>query len=431
MKICVQGLWHLGTVTSACLAAAGHDVTGLDDSSENIRLLQLGKPPLFEPGLDDLIASCISDRRLQFTDDVRSAVQQADAVWIAFDTPVDEEDRADVDSIVREAASVYPHVRDGAVIIVSSQVSVGTTRRMEAEFAKASSGRTAHFAYSPENLRLGKAIASFTDPDRVVVGARTDAARSRIREILAPITDRIEWMSVESAEMTKHALNAFLSTSVAFINEIAVICEAVGADAKEVERALRSEKRIGPKAYLSPGAAFSGGTLARDVSSLLEVGRNTGSVTPLLEGVRASNTAHLAWPRNRLRQALGELRGKVVAIWGLTYKPGTDTLRRSAAVELCRWLAQQGVTVRAHDPVVRSLPGELAGLVHLCETPIEAVSEASALVLCTEWPEYRAVPSESVARAMRQPIVIDASRFLDESIGRDPRFRYLSVGRAA
>ncbi len=262
--------------------------------------------------------------------------------WVTFDTPVDEDDVADVAYVERQIEAAFPYLADGAVVLCSSQLPVGTSGKLEQAWGKAAAGRTVSFACSPENLRLGKAIEVFTNPDRVIVGVRDDHARARVQALFQPITDRIEWMSVESAEMTKHAVNAFLATSVTFINELAALCERTGADAKEVERGLRTERRIGPHAYLSPGGAFAGGTLARDVTFLRALGSRLGRPTPLMDGVLASNTAHRMWARRRLESDLGDLAGAKIAVWGLTYKPGTDTLRRSDAIELCRWLVEPG-----------------------------------------------------------------------------------------
>jgi UDPglucose 6-dehydrogenase len=229
-------------------------------------------------------------------------------------------------------------------------------------------------------------------------------------------------MSVESAEMTKHAINAFLAISVTFINEIAALCEQVGADATEVERGLKTEARIGPKAYVSPGAAFAGGTLARDIVFLSGLGQTKGVATHLLSSVKASNDAHRHWAERRLAQ---------VAIWGLTYKPGTDTLRRSSAVELCQWLASQGADVRAHDPAVKSLPAELAAQVHLADSALSAVEGASALIVATPWPEYREVVAGDVAARMAGRLVLDANRFLGKTLGACASIEYLSVGKAS
>jgi len=265
MNVAVLGLWHLGSVTAACAAAAGHVVIGWDPDAETVDALATARPPVSEPGLAGLLAEGIAAWRLRFTADVREALANADVVWIAFDTPVNDEDRADVDWVMNHAIAAFPHLKDDTLVISSSQLPVGSIARLERAWTEMSGGRRASFACAPENLRLGKAIEAFTRPDRIVAGVRSEGDRARVLELVGPFTDRIEWMSVESAEMTKHALNAFLATSVSFINEIAALCEQSGADAKEVERGLKSERRIGPHAYLGPGAAFAGGTLARDV----------------------------------------------------------------------------------------------------------------------------------------------------------------------
>lgn len=419
MIVAVQGLWHLGAVTAACLARAGHTVIGIDRDAPTVAGLAAGKAPIAEPGLDDLLAAHAD--RLRFTTDPAAAAA-ADVAWIAFDTPVDADDRADVEGVIAEVARLLPHLRDGAVVIVSSQLPVGSVARLEALRPGL------HVACSPENLRLGKAIAVFCDPDRVVVGVRNEAARAAITALLAPITARIEWMSVESAEMTKHAINAFLALSVTFANELASVCERVGADAKQVERGLKTETRIGPKAYLAPGGAFAGGTLARDVAFLTELGARHGLALPLLGGVRPSNEAHKQWARRRLEDRLGALAGATIAVWGLTYKPGTDTLRRSAAVELCRSLAAAGARVVAWDPAVRALPDDLAGVLQLAPDAASALAGASALVIATEWPELARVELAAPLATMQRRLVIDANRFLAAAVTALPGVEYYAVG---
>lgn len=436
MKVCVVGLWHLGTVTAACLASGGHEVIGLDFDSAVIGALQAGEPPLFEPGLGDLVKQGLAKRNLAFTTDVATALSGAEVVWVAYDTPVDEHDRADVEFVFAGITELFPHLESGTLVLISSQVPVGTTRRLERDYAESYPAKPVSFAYSPENLRLGKAIEVFTDPDRVVVGLRPRKNESvvndkeRVIGLLQPFTSRIEWMSVESAEMTKHALNAFLATSVAFINEVATLCEQAGADAKEVERGLKSEIRIGPNAYLNPGAAFAGGTLARDVAFLERVGAEHDQPTQILSAVLASNLNHRTWVHRKLQSLLGHLRDQRVAVWGLTYKPGTDTLRRSDSVELCEWLTSQGVVVQAHDPAIKVLPEELAGRFILSRTPIAALEGATALVLATGWPEYKTLDADIIVSAMRAPIVIDPNRFLEKTLGSDSRIRYATVGKA-
>jgi UDPglucose 6-dehydrogenase len=286
--------------------------------------------------------------------------------------------------------------------------------------------RGVRIACSPENLRLGQALNCFRAPDRIVIGC-DPRDRDKLAALLSPFSGERVWMSVASAEMTKHAVNAFLATSVAFINELARICEVVGADAKEVERGLKSEQRIGPRAYLSPGAAFAGGTLARDIGFLLELAREHGRPAHLFHGVRESNECQKNWLRDQLSTVPA---GSTVAVLGLTYKPGTDTLRRSGSVELCQWLLARGVKVRAHDPAVKTQADELAG-VELAETAESALRGADVSVLATPWPEYRTLTPAQFRRAMKQPRVIDPTHFLASGLASDPAIAYVAAGRAA
>ena len=424
MIVCVQGLWHLGTVTAACLARAGHRVIAIDHDPEIVERLRAGSAAVAEPGLDALLRDHAD--RLEFTVDPATAAP-ADVAWLTYDTPVDDDDRADVELVIAQAERLLPHLRDDAIVIVSSQLPVGSTARLEATLRAIRPASAIGFACCPENLRLGKAIQVFSDPDRMVVGARDATTRARIAELLAPITTRIEWMSVESAEMTKHAINAFLALSVTFANELAAVCERVGADAKQVERGLKTESRIGPRAYLAPGGAFAGGTLARDVEFLTALGADHELALPLLGAVRPSNEWHKRWAQRRLGERLRGVRGHTIAVWGLTYKPGTDTLRRSAAIELCLDLAADGATVAAWDPAVRGLPDEVRGAIRLDPCPEATLVGASALVIATEWPELRGIELAKPLATMRRRLVLDANRFLAERMaGLD--VEYFAVG---
>jgi UDPglucose 6-dehydrogenase len=426
LKICVLGLWHLGIVTAACLASVGHDVVGLDFDPDNVARLNQGLPPLFEPQIEDLLQAGIKDGRLKFTGDIDAATRAIDVLWVTYDTPVDENDVADVEYVLEHVDRVLSQMAIPTLILISSQLPAGTVRRLESKWG----GKGLSFAYSPENLRLGKAVSVFMKPDRVVVGIRRDLDRELIAGLFAAFTEDIQWMSVESAEMTKHALNAFLATSVTFINEIAVICEQVGADAKEVERGLKSEARIGPKAYLSPGGAFAGGTLARDISFLVNLGNQAGAPSHLLSAVRTSNNEHRLWLRRKIQSLLGSLKGKTVAVWGLTYKPGTDTLRRSTSVELCEWITENGGHVRAHDPAVTELPAGLREKIDLCSSAIDALKGADALVLATEWSDYTTVDPSAVLEVMPAGVVLDPGGFLAKQLAPEPRIRYFAVGKA-
>jgi UDPglucose 6-dehydrogenase len=428
MRVAVLGMWHLGTVTAAALASVGHSVLGYDDDANVVSGLASGRLPVVEPGLAELVLQETQSGRLRFSHD-GALLGEADVVWVAYDTPVDDDDRADTDYVLDHVKGTFPYVKADVLFVVSSQLPVGSTRALEEAFAAARPGVRASFAYSPENLRLGSALDVFLRPDRVVVGVRDTASRERISALLAPINARIEWMSVESAEMTKHALNSFLATSIAFINEIAGICERVGADAGEVARALKSDVRIGPRAYLRPGPAFAGATLARDVQFLDAIGKKVGRPTQLLTSVAVSNESHRAWPLRRLGELLGNLAGARVAVLGLTYKPGTDTLRRSTTVEICRELAGRGAIVAAYDPALRQLPSEIAQFIELRPTASAAVAGASALLIGNEAPEFLDLDGEQLTRSMASPLVIDPGGFLESLLGKHRGIRYFKVGR--
>jgi UDPglucose 6-dehydrogenase len=427
VKICVAGLWHLGVVTAACVAAAGHRVVAFDEDESVVAGLTRGVPPVDEPGLAELVQQQLAAGSLSFTDQREQAVNNADVAWITYDTPVDEDDRANVESVMARARALLAVTDPSVVVLVSSQLPVGSTRQLEQ-----STPPRRTLAYSPENLRLGDAIGAFTQPERIVVGIRPEADRERIQELLGAFSNRIEWMGVESAELVKHGVNAFLAVSVAFANELAGIAERVGADATDVERGLKTEGRIGPRAYLRPGAAFAGGTLARDLHYLTQIGERERVPTRLLRAVRTSNDEHKQWSQRTIASLVGgesgRLDGHVIGVWGLVYKPGTDTLRRSSSIELCRELVRAGAVVKAHDSAVRDVPDELSGVLTLCPTPLEAAEDSSALVIETDWPSYREVEPERLMAAMRSPIVVDANGFLLETLGAVSGLRYATVG---
>jgi UDPglucose 6-dehydrogenase len=426
MRICVQGLWHLGSVTAACLARAGFSTFGLDADDGTVARLATGHAPLFEPGLDDLIQAGLTAGALSFTTDP-AGVADADLVWVAFDTPVDEEDRADAGFVIASVSRLFPLLKDGAVVLISSQVPVGTTRALARDFAGVAAGRRVGFAYSPENLRLGKAIEVFEKPERIIIGASDDAARARLEPVLSRFCSRLIWVSIESAEVAKHALNAFLATTVTFMNEVATLCERVGADAAEVEQALRSEPRIGSRAYIRPGAGFAGGTLARDVMTLNQIADRHDLTLPLLAGIIPSNKRHLQWPALQLARRLGALSGRRICILGLTYKPGTDSLRRSPGIDLCRALLDAGASVTGHDPHAEALPEDLRAVTR-SDTALGALAGAEAAVVMTEWPAYRELAPEAIAAAMTGALVLDQGRFLADRLAGQAGILYITVG---
>ena len=429
MKVAVLGLWHLGTVTAACVADSGIQTIAIDDDAERIAALGGGEPPLFEPGLAELVRSGIEAKRLAFSTDA-SAVAGCQVVWVCFDTPVDDEDRADTDYVYRRVEQIFDHIDDGCVVLVSSQLPVGSIAKLEKAFSERGSKRRVSFACSPENLRLGQAIQVFTDPGRIVVGVRDDATRATLTPLLERLCPNLIWMRVESAEMVKHGLNSFLAVSITFTNEVATICEAMGADAAEVEAGLRSDLRIGQRAYVKAGPSFAGGTLARDINFLSSLAEAEGLSAPVIGHVLASNRSHANWSMHALERHVPRLQGLTVGVLGLAYKPGTSTLRRSTAVEFIRALIARGAKVRAFDPKVEKLPDDLAAGATLVPIAEDVAAGADVVVIATEWPEFKTLDADKFASAMRGTLILDPSRHLEKIFARPP-FQYFSVGRVS
>ncbi|HEY8217630.1 MAG TPA: nucleotide sugar dehydrogenase [Acidimicrobiia bacterium] len=427
-RVAVVGLWHLGSVTSACLASLGTDVVGFDPDDTTVSDLAAGRPPVAEPGLAELVERMAAAGRLRFTSDRSAALEDAAVVWVTFDTPVDDDDHADSAPVIAEIDRLIPLLAHDATLIVSSQLPVGSARRVESRVAALRPSTDIGVACVPENLQLGRALDAFLHPPRVVVGVRGARDRDRVAALLDALDAEIVWTTPESAEMSKHALNAWLATSVAYTNEVARLCEQTGARADEVEQALRSDPRIGARAYVHAGAAFAGGTLARDLAYLRELGAEHGMSTPLLDGVAGSNALHMTWAEQVIADELGDLQGIGIAVLGLTYKPGTDTLRRSASVELCRTLASRGAAVRVHDPAARELPADLA--VTRVATAEDAVRDARVVVIATPWPEYAELARDHLVEAMAAPaLVVDAAGLRRDLATEDPRVVYRTVGR--
>ena len=420
MKIVVLGLWHLGSVTAAC-CAKHFNVVGLDFDAANVTKLNSGHAPLLEPGLDELISA--GRGSLFFTTDEKTACANADILWLCYDTPVNEADESDVEFVLGNLRQALPHLPTGALVLISSQLPVGTCAQLEKEFPRF------HFAYSPENLRLGKAIDAFEKADRVIVGIRNDKKKPLLQQLFLPFTNQTIFMRTESAEMVKHALNSFLALSITFINEVARLCEHTSADAKEVSLGLKSEARIGMKSYLGPGGPFAGGTLARDVVTLSKLAVANGEKISVIPAIKQSNDLHRGWAFRRLQTRLGDLRGKKISVLGLTYTTNTDTLRRSAAVELCQQLIAAGAQVFAFDPAVKTLPAELNS-VALAPDISAALAGTEAVAVCTEWPQFRQSDWAKIIPQMRQPVFVDANRFLEKELKTIAGVEHLSVGRA-
>ncbi len=427
-KVAVIGLWHLGSVVAAGLASLGNAVRATDPDQELLAGLERGVPPVFEPGLAAAIARERESGRLKFVSSITEAVgQAAEAVFLTFDTPVDEDDQSDLRPIQDALDDVIRAAQPGVLIVVMSQVPVGTLAQLAARVERVTPQLGARMVYQPENLRLGRALETFLKPDFLLVGAASPADAGQLFEIYAGVEARRLTMSWESAELSKHAVNAFLATSVSFANELGDLAERVGADVREVMGVLRHDQRIGARAFLDAGPGFSGGTLARDVQTLRRLGERAGLKTCQFDATLQVNRDRLPRLTERVRSACGDLRGAEVALLGLTYKPGTNTLRRSASLELARLLREAGARVRAHDPQVSGASAETRGL-ELAADPYEAVRGTHAAVLMTPWPEFRAINFGRLREAMARPALVDAHNFLDRTAVEAAGFAYFGVG---
>ncbi len=421
MNITVLGLWHLGAVTAAC-SSQYFKVTGLDFDKKVVSNLQKGISPIDEPGLNDLIVKGLKKKSLKFSSDKKEACSQADLLWICYDTPVDKNDKSSPEFVIDKIKLCIPYLKNGTIVLISSQLPVGTCKKLESQYPDL------NFSYSPENLRLGKALEVFQKAERIVIGTRTNERKNKLEQLFSPFCKNLIFMSPESAEMTKHALNGFLALSISYMNEIARLCEITGATAKEVEAGLKSDIRIGSRAYLSPGQAFSGGTLARDVVSLQNLAEEHKEKIFLIPSIKKSNDWHKNWTINKIKKLKAKSGASNITVLGLTYKPFTNTLRRSGAVELCEALIKLGFKVSAFDPAVqkKELTGQMRK-VHFCGNVEHALKDSDAVVISTPWPLFKDLSWKRLLTRMRQRVILDPASFLKSSFEHLPA-QYLAVG---
>tara|TARA_B100002019_G_scaffold276367_1_gene275117 strand:- start:8034 stop:9317 length:1284 start_codon:yes stop_codon:yes gene_type:complete len=427
MNICVLGLWHLGSVISASVASKGHKVIGIDQNTKIINNLNRNKAPIYEPHLNKLIKKGISSGNLTFTDNKKKAIN-AEILWVTFDTPVDENDNADTNYVMNQVKEIMPYLKKNVVILFSSQLPVGSIKKIKFFSDNSFPEKKFKFASSPENLRLGNSLEIFLNPDRVIIGVAENKTKIILSKLFKTITGKIEWMKIESAEMTKHALNSFLATSIIFANEIASFCEKIGADASEVERGLKTDNRIGKKAYLSPGNPIAGGTLLRDVNFLNQKRRKLKLQSPLLSSLVKSNNIHKNWISKKLLEKFDKISNISITIWGLTYKPYTDSLRRSLSIELCKWLLKKGAKINVYDPVVKKLPKYLNKKVKIYEQPLKTLKNSDVLVIGTYWPEFKKFTSKIYTASKKKLIIIDPNNNLKIKRLKSNQ-RYITFGR--
>jgi len=426
--VCVIGIWHLGAVTSACLAHLGARVIGVEPDAARAAQLAAGVPPLFEPELAPLMRKGIDGGRLRYTADF-AAVAEARYVTLAFDTPVDANDDLDLSPIEAAVDALAPHLRPDATLVVQSQVPVGTCEALAERVQARRPGPKPRIACVPENLRLGQAVPRFLNPAMLVIGADDPDVGDDVDALFAAVPAPRVRTTLRTAEMTKHALNAFFATCISFANELASLCDEVGADGVRVAEAMRLDERIGPRALVMPGPPFGGGTLARDLRILQGLGRANAQATPLIDSVLGVNEARKDLAVRRLRSALGELGGRRIAVLGLTYKAGTSTLRRSQALDVVGRLQAEGCTVAAYDPKADLSELGAPPTFELCGSAYDAGAGSDAVVLATEWPEFRDLDLSRLRASMRHGVLIDTKNFLEPAAVTAAGFLYLGIGR--
>ena len=409
-KVAVVGLWHLGCSITAAWTRLGLTVAAIDFDAQTIGELESGRPPLYEPGLAETLADGLSRGTLSVSGDP-AAVKGCRFVFLAYDTPVRDDDSSDLSPIWAAINACGPHMDRGAIVVISAQLPVGTAQRIRDRLQELDA--SLEVVCSPENLRLGEAIRCYLEPGHIVIGAETAEAGDAVEALFAPMRARCIRMSLASAELVKHCINSFLATSVTLANQWADIAGAVGADFADVGVALRADPRIGERAYITPGIGFSGGTLGRDLRVLDDVNRTAlGGRAPLFGDVWRYNQHRVEVVARRASEILGGLAQRRIGLLGMTYKPGTSTLRRSLPLAVACDLVARGTAISAHDPKADWSDVALPKGLEVAPTPYGAAEGADLIILLTEWPEYRELDFRRLAGAMRRPLLLDTKGFL-------------------
>jgi UDPglucose 6-dehydrogenase len=432
MRLCVIGSGYVGLVTGACLADGGNHVVAVDSDAEKVRRLSAGDPVIFEPGLQELLRSNLESRRLRFTTDTRAGVEPSQVVFLAVGTPPREDGAADVSNIESVAVATGQALRGFAVIVVKSTVPVGTCDWLEKIIAE----HTAHPFYvvsNPEFLKEGTAVDDFLRPDRVIIGAENREAGEIVASLYAPFVRNnkpIFVMSRRAAEMSKYAANAYLATRISFINEMAQICERMDVDIDEVRRGMGADARIGHH-FLYPGVGYGGSCFPKDVQALASFGRRAGADCEILEAVHRRNQAQRAGMVQKILARLGpNLRGKAIAVWGLAFKPQTDDIREAPAIAIIEKLLAAGAAVAVHDPrALENTKAVFGDRIRCHQDAYEALAGADALLIVTEWMEYRSPDFERIRAALRQPLIFDGRNIYDPKTLARYNFEYTCVGR--
>jgi len=431
VKVAVVGTGYVGLVVGACLAETGNDVICADVDAGKIKDLKANKLPIYEPGLEPIVVRNQRDGRLTFTTDVGNAVERSEVVFIAVGTPPDEDGSADLQHVLAVATTIGKHMNASKLVVTKSTVPVGTAEKVRAQIARETK-TPFHVCSNPEFLKEGAAVEDFMKPDRVVVGVDSPEAAKVIEELYTPFVrtgNPLIVMDIASAELTKYAANAMLATRISFMNQIARLCEAVGADATHVRRGIGSDRRIG-QAFLFPGPGYGGSCFPKDVKALIRTGSEHAQTLDILAAVDQANQRQKRVLYEKLQRHLGSLSGKVIAVWGLAFKAETDDVRESPALVLIEELLRAGARVQAHDPAaVETARQQLGNRVTFAGHGFDALAGADALAIVTEWLEYRNPDFAKIKQLLKRPLIVDGRNLYDpQKLGR-LGFTYDSIGR--
>lgn len=436
MKIAIVGTGYVGLVSGACFAEMGIDVTCVDIDQSKIDRLLNGEIPIYEPGLDDLVKRNAAAGRLHFTTDLATCLNDVEVVFSAVGTPPDEDGSADLQYVLAVARTFGQHIKKYTILVTKSTVPVGTARKVRAAIQEELDRRNEQVdfevASNPEFLKEGAAIKDFMSPDRVVVGVESERARQVMTKLYRPFLTnnfRVYFMDIPSAEMTKYAANAMLATRISFMNDIANLCDRVGANVDMVRKGIGTDARIGNK-FLYAGCGYGGSCFPKDVKALAKTAREYGYRMGVIEAVEEVNERQKSIVFEKLQQALGDLQGKTVALWGLAFKPETDDMREAPALVIIEKLLAAGAAVKVYDPVAMpECRRRIGDAVTYCTDMYEATVDADALALVTEWKQFRMPSWAVVKKAMRHHVLIDGRNIYDKEELLQERFQYSAIGK--
>ncbi len=431
MRLSIIGTGYVGLVAGTCFSDSGNDVICVDIDAAKIAALQRGEIPIYEPGLEELIKKNVREKRLSFSTDLAAAVAQSNVVFIAVGTPEGESGDADLKYVLEAAKQIGRAMKQYTVVVDKSTVPVGTADKVREVIAQQTK-QDFDVVSNPEFLKEGAALDDFLKPDRVVIGASSERARQVMSELYAPFVrteNPILFMDTRSAELTKYAANAMLATRISFMNDIALLCEKVGADVDFVRKGMGADRRIGYP-FLFPGVGYGGSCFPKDVKALAATARDFGIEMDLLRAVERTNERQKKLLVQKAVRHFGDLGGKQFAVWGLAFKPKTDDMREAPSIELIEGLVGKGAKVSCHDPVAENVARKVFGdRVRYCPTPYDALEGADALFLVTEWNEFRHPDFERMKALMRSPVVFDGRNVFDPRAMRDRGFSYFGLGR--